>query len=146
MSTSNDTRQSVYPALRYRDAEAAIAFLTSAFGFTEHVVYRSDAGQIEHAELKLGAEPDHARPVPRGRLAATPRTCDPMTSPTTMYVVVDDPDARHAQAKAAGAAIIRELEDQDYGSRDFSGARHRGQRLVVRDLRPPSGHAPAATA
>ncbi len=119
MSTSNDTRQSVYPALRYRDAEAAIAFLTSAFGFTEHVVYRSDAGQIEHAELRLGPSLIMLGQYREGGWLDTPNM-DPMTSPTTMYVVVDDPDARHAQAKAAGAAIIRELEDQDYGSRDFA--------------------------
>ena len=37
-----------------------------------------------------------------------------------VYIVVDDPDAHHARAKAAGATIIRELEDQDYGSRDYS--------------------------
>jgi uncharacterized glyoxalase superfamily protein PhnB len=37
-----------------------------------------------------------------------------------LYVVVDDPDAHHERAKAAGAEIVRELEDQDYGSRDYS--------------------------
>jgi uncharacterized glyoxalase superfamily protein PhnB len=39
-----------------------------------------------------------------------------------LYVVVEDADAHYAQAKAAGAEIVRELEDQDYGSRDY-GAR-----------------------
>jgi uncharacterized glyoxalase superfamily protein PhnB len=34
--------------------------------------------------------------------------------------VVDDPDAHFERAKAAGAMILRELEDQDYGSRDYS--------------------------
>jgi uncharacterized glyoxalase superfamily protein PhnB len=36
------------------------------------------------------------------------------------YVVVDDPDAHHQHAADAGAQIIRPLEDQDYGSRDYS--------------------------
>ena len=35
-------------------------------------------------------------------------------------MVVDDPDAHHDRARAAGATIIRELQDQDYGSRDYS--------------------------
>jgi uncharacterized glyoxalase superfamily protein PhnB len=39
-----------------------------------------------------------------------------------MYVAVDDPDAHHDRAKAAGAEITRELVDQPYGSREY-GAR-----------------------
>jgi uncharacterized glyoxalase superfamily protein PhnB len=39
---------------------------------------------------------------------------------TTIYVVVDDPDALHARAVEAGAEIVRELVDTDYGSRDFA--------------------------
>lgn len=44
------------------------------------------------------------------------------TSPSAYvgHVVVADPDAHHQRAKAAGAQIIKELEDQDYGSRDYS--------------------------
>ena len=37
-----------------------------------------------------------------------------------MYVVVEDPDTMHERAKAAGAEISREIEDTDYGSREFS--------------------------
>jgi uncharacterized glyoxalase superfamily protein PhnB len=37
-----------------------------------------------------------------------------------IYIVVQDSDAHYARAKAAGAEIIRELEDQDYGSRDYT--------------------------
>lgn len=38
------------------------------------------------------------------------------------YVVVEDPDAHHnhKRAQAAGAEIVRELTDQDYGSREYS--------------------------
>lgn len=38
----------------------------------------------------------------------------------SIYVAVDDPDALHARAKAAGAKIEMELRDTDYGSRDFA--------------------------
>jgi len=37
-----------------------------------------------------------------------------------VYVVIDDPDDRHARASAAGAEVVRELTDTDYGSRDFA--------------------------
>jgi hypothetical protein len=37
--------QTIFPAVRYRDADAALAFLKDAFGAAEHVVYRSEAGR-----------------------------------------------------------------------------------------------------
>lgn len=42
------------------------------------------------------------------------------TGPCTIYVVVDDPDAHHARAVAAGAEVVFPLTDQDYGSRDYA--------------------------
>jgi uncharacterized glyoxalase superfamily protein PhnB len=36
-----------------------------------------------------------------------------------IYVAVADPDAHHARAKAAGARIVRALNDTDYGSREY---------------------------
>ena len=39
-----------------------------------------------------------------------------------VYVAIADPDAHYARAKAAGAEIIRELNDTPYGSREY-GAR-----------------------
>jgi uncharacterized glyoxalase superfamily protein PhnB len=35
-------------------------------------------------------------------------------------VVTDDPDGLFARATAAGAKVLRELHDTDYGSRDFA--------------------------
>ena len=37
-----------------------------------------------------------------------------------VYVVCTDPDALYARAVAAGATVVRELRDEDYGSRDFA--------------------------
>ena len=39
---------------------------------------------------------------------------------TAVYVVADDIDDIHEKAKAAGAEILMEPTDQDYGSRDFA--------------------------
>jgi uncharacterized glyoxalase superfamily protein PhnB len=36
------------------------------------------------------------------------------------YVVTDDPDGLFSRAAAAGATVLRELHDTDYGSRDFA--------------------------
>jgi uncharacterized glyoxalase superfamily protein PhnB len=42
------------------------------------------------------------------------------TSSPVIYVVIDDPDAHHERAQAAGAEIVRGLTDEDYGSREYS--------------------------
>jgi uncharacterized glyoxalase superfamily protein PhnB len=108
--------KNIYPVLRYRDAHAAIDFLCDAFGFERHAVYESEDGAVEHAQLAHGGGMV---------MLSTERDDDDRgygkhAGQAWVYIVVDDPDAHHARAKAAGATILRELEDQDYGSRDYS--------------------------
>lgn len=101
----------IIPTFRYPDARVAIDFLVTAFGLTEHAVHEHD-GLVAHAELRVG---DGWVMVGDQRTgAALP------AGPSTVYVVVDDPDAHHARAVAAGAPIVRALEDQDYGSREYA--------------------------
>jgi uncharacterized glyoxalase superfamily protein PhnB len=40
--------------------------------------------------------------------------------PGGIYMVVDDPDAHFARAKAANAGILMEPTDEDYGGRDYA--------------------------
>jgi uncharacterized glyoxalase superfamily protein PhnB len=108
--------KNIYPVLRYRDAHAAIDFLCDAFGFERHAVYESDDGVVEHAQLAHGGGMV---------MLSTERDDDDRgygkhAGQGWIYLVVEDPDEHHARSKAAGATIIRELEDQDYGSRDYS--------------------------
>jgi uncharacterized glyoxalase superfamily protein PhnB len=114
-----EIRSTIIPGVRYRDANAAIAFLKTAFGAEEQVVYRGDDGVVHHAQLLVGGGI-----VMLGQYGEAgwlggeePR---PLSSTVSIYVVIDDPDARHATAVAAGARVVRELEDTDYGSREFS--------------------------
>jgi uncharacterized glyoxalase superfamily protein PhnB len=44
----------------------------------------------------------------------------PLGSTVSLYAVIEDPDAHHDRAVAAGATVVRELSDQDYGSREYS--------------------------
>ena len=112
-------RPNIFPAIRYADADAAIAFLKNAFGATEKAVHRGDDGVVHHAELALGAGlimlGQHRQDAKAGGEAP-----NPLASPISLYVTVQDPDAHHAAARAAGATIVRELEDMDYGSREYS--------------------------
>jgi len=109
MITSARTHPTIFPELRYQDADAAITFLKTALGFTEHVVYRSGTGAVTHAELRLGPSIIMVGQDPY----------DDLSAPVTICVFVEDPDAVYAQAMAGGAEIIREPEDKHYGSRDF---------------------------
>jgi uncharacterized glyoxalase superfamily protein PhnB len=108
--------QNIYPVLRYRDAHAAIDFLCEAFGFERNAVYEADDGTVAHAQLAHGSGMV---------MLSTERDDDDRgygkhAGQGWIYLVVSDSDAHYARAKAAGAQIIRELEDQDYGSRDYS--------------------------
>lgn len=54
----------------------------------------------------------------------------------SIYAVVADPDAHHAAAVAAGAKIVRELEDMDYGSREYSARDPEGNLWSFGTYRP----------
>lgn len=109
----------IFPALRYRDAAAALDWLKKAFGFEETAVHRGDDGTIHHAELRLGAGMImFGGSRDDGWMGG--KAPDPLRSTVSVYVVVPDPDAHHARARAAGADVVRELTDEDYGSREYS--------------------------
>ena len=114
-----ETGPAIVPCLSYRDAPAAIAWLKEAFGFTENMVVPGPDDTIAHAQLSLGngmvmvgSERDDELQM---RIP-----CDLGGVTQSIYVVVEDADAHYAQAVAAGAEIVRELEDTPYGSRDYS--------------------------
>ncbi|ETK36214.1 VOC family protein [Microbispora sp. ATCC PTA-5024] len=105
----------VWPTLRARDARALIRFLVDAFGFEETAVY-GDGDHVSHAQLTW--------PLGGGIMLGSVRDTPGDTwnlAPGTFgaYVVTDDPDALYARATAAGAQVVREPEDHDYGSRGF---------------------------
>jgi uncharacterized glyoxalase superfamily protein PhnB len=104
---NESTRPNIFPALRYRDADAALAWLQDVFGFEEKAIHRGQDGVIHHAEVRLGA----------GLVMFGQRRDDVTTS---IYATVDDPDAHYERARAAGAEIVRELAYTDYGSREYS--------------------------
>jgi uncharacterized glyoxalase superfamily protein PhnB len=99
----------VFPTMSYRDAGAAIEFLERAFGAEPHAVYRDESGRVRHAELRLGNGM-----VMLGEAEAA--------AGGGVYVVVPQPDQHCARAREAGAEIVREPNDTDYGSREY-GAR-----------------------
>lgn len=110
---------SIYPALRYTDPNAAIDWLAMAFGFTQEDVHHDDDGIVQHAVLSMGSGKFMVSgPRDPGWLGGG--KADPLASPVSLYVVVDDPVAHHDRAVREGATIVRELEHMDYGSHEYS--------------------------
>src|SRR5690349_3064188 len=103
----NDSQCDVFPVLRYRDPEAALRFLRDAFGFVEHQVHRDAGGAIVHAELLAG----RTIVMFGGAGSEPPPYPAPPLGSQNVYVVVADPDAHHDRARAAGAKIVRALQD-----------------------------------
>lgn len=117
--------------LGYKDADAAVGWLCRAFGFKEHAVYRDDAGKVVHAQLIFGngmimLGPDQGGEFGRMVMTLPERAGGRCTQ--TLYVIVDDVDAHHARAAAAGAETIIAPRDESYGGRSYS-------------VRDPEGHA-----
>ena len=113
------TTQVFHPTLRYRDAHAAIDWLERAFGFERKAVYEGEDGTVQHAELSFrgglvmvgsATDPGHGE---YAKIAPPPGS-------SSVYVVIDDPDALHDRVVAAGGDIVMPLTDLDYGSRDFA--------------------------
>lgn len=125
MPGPKDTTATLIPSLRYRDAPKAIDWLCRAFGFEKHlVVPGEEPGTIAHAQLTfghgmimLGSAGEHGGGY--DEVVRTPSDTDGVCT-QGLYVIVDDPDAHLARARAAGAEIVMDISDKDYGGRDYT--------------------------
>jgi uncharacterized glyoxalase superfamily protein PhnB len=108
-----------YPFMSYKDAPAAIDWLCNAFGFEKKAVYANDDGTIAHAELNLGDGIVMLGTEKHSEMGL--RSPDGLGFVTQgVYITLDEVDTHFQRAKAAGAEIIMEPTDQDYGSRDYT--------------------------
>ncbi len=110
------TGPTIIPTLRYDDAPKMIDWLCKALGFARHFVVEDDAGGIAHAQLTHGNAMimlGSARDDEFGALQTTARALGGVSQ--SAYIIVDDVDALCEHARAAGADIIMEPKDEDYG-------------------------------
>ena len=112
----------IIPGMRYHDAPAAIDWLCGAFGFSPHLVVPDDSGGIAHAQLVLGNGMIMLGSVrPDGEyddLVKTPREAG--TNTQAPYIFIKEIDEHYRRAVEAGAEIVYEIADQDYGGRLYS--------------------------
>ena len=101
----------INPVVHYRDLDAGARFLVDAFGFVHRATHRAPDGSAQYVELSLDGAPLGLGPHGAGSIFDT--------GPAVVYIAIDDVDGMHERAVAAGAEVLMQPTDQDYGSRDF---------------------------
>jgi uncharacterized glyoxalase superfamily protein PhnB len=102
----------MYPRLVVRDADAALAFYTRAFGAEVTERYAAPGGSVVHAMLRVGGvgfavkEADAVDPAPTDG-----------SVPVIMAWYVPDADAAAARMVDAGAEALVPVTDHEYGDR-----------------------------
>jgi PhnB protein len=98
----------VTPYLIVKNAQALLDFITKVFDAKQRELIQGPDGKIGHAEVTLGDSVI--------MLSDKPPHLDAM--PGSLYVYVDDTDARYKRALGAGAVSVMEPADQFYGDRN----------------------------
>ena len=121
---AKDTTATIIPGMRYQDAPAAIEWLCNTFGFEKQLVVPNDDGTIAHAQLTFGNGMIMLGSVREGDRDFDKNINQPEAmggaETQTPYLIVTDADAIYEQAKEAGAEIVMDIKDEDYGGRGFS--------------------------
>jgi PhnB protein len=106
----------VSPYLIVNDGAAALDFYKKAFGAVELMRHIDPTGKVGHAEITIGDSvimladefPDFG--------ARSPRSIG--GSPVGTHLYVEGVDALASRAIAAGAKVVRPVQDQFYGDRN----------------------------
>lgn len=115
VKTIPDGYHSVTPYLTIRNAAGAIDFYKKAFGATELMRMPDPSGKVGHAEIKIGDSPIMLSDEFPEMDVRSPETIG--GTPVTIMLYVEDVDTIARQAVAAGAKIVKPVEDQFYGDR-----------------------------
>ena len=107
--------QAITPYLIVRGGVNALAFYAKAFGAEELLRIEAGPGKLGHAEMRIGdsvvmladEHPDMGFKSPQSYGG----------TPVSLLLYVEDVDARVQQAVAAGAKLLRPVQDQFYGDR-----------------------------
>ncbi|MBV8458210.1 MAG: VOC family protein [Acetobacteraceae bacterium] len=112
----------IIPYIFYRDVPAALEWLAHAFGFTEVMRHGTPSGGM-HGEMSFGGQL-----IMMGQGATQWGMVSPREAGTAtmgVFIYLEDVDAHHARAAAAGAEIVHPPHDESYGrtytARDLDG-------------------------
>jgi len=109
----------ITPYLLYEDVAQALKFLAKAFGFRNYgapVMGRD--GKVSHAAMKIGDDT-----IMMGCPGAGYRNPKRLGQATqSLYINVENVDKHFQRAKKAGATILEEPKDTEYGNRRYGAA------------------------
>jgi len=115
----------VVPAIFYKDPLAALKWLEQAFGFEVTTLVTDAEGNLGHSEvaflggaIQVGGEWESPELVGPARMRS-PASQDGINTQFIRINLPDGIDAHCARARAAGARIVAEPEDQFYGARVY---------------------------
>jgi uncharacterized glyoxalase superfamily protein PhnB len=106
-------------ALFYKDPMAALAWLEKAFGFERVMLITDNDGNLAHSEMRFGDGLIMIGTEWTDYVASPASTGGRVTQSIHVHLA-DGIDAHCERAKAAGAVIVRALENQFYGDRTYS--------------------------
>lgn len=112
----------ILPHLAYEDVGGALTWLAKAFSFTEQFRYGEPGGPVQGAQMHLGGAWIMLATSRLGR--ASPSRLGQRTQSLTVFV--EDVDAHYQKAKSAGARIVEEIHETEYGERQYGPEDHEG--------------------
>jgi uncharacterized glyoxalase superfamily protein PhnB len=131
------------PTAFYRDPKAALDWLEQAFGFELALLLTDEAGKVGHAEMSfrgcnIGVGGEWEGPQLGGARMRSPASLDGAGSQFMWVELETGLDAHCERARAAGARIAQDPEDQFYGARTYRALDPEGHvwcfRQAVRDV------------
>lgn len=106
----------ITPYLYYEDVGGALKFLAKAFGFRKYgAPMMGTHGKIKHAAMQLGDDLIMMGCPPSGY--RNPKRLGQATQ--SLYINVEDVDKHFERARKAGATILEEPADTEYGHRRY---------------------------
>ncbi len=121
MTDTSSTDPTFTPAVYYQDPKAAVAWLERAFGFGTTAAIEGPGGNLTMSHYELALE-GRGRIMVGGEWTATVRSPDSVegiNTQTVQVLLTHDLDAHCERARAAGAIIVAEPQDEPYGDRVY---------------------------
>ncbi len=109
----------LFATLKYQDARKAMTWMADAFDLQLGTYSPESGDTVDHAEMfhgnggiMFGSMQDNEYPLAAASGSAS--------QAVGIYIIVEDIDAHYARAQAAGAEMVIDLQNTEYGSREYT--------------------------
>ncbi|NND77808.1 MAG: glyoxalase [Flavobacteriales bacterium] len=117
-----ENKACIIPTMRYKNARKAIDWLCNAFGFEKHLIVEGENNTIAHAQLTFGNAMIMLSSENENEYGKLVKTTESLNGNNTQapYIVVDKIDEHYQKAVLAGANILIEIRDEEYGGQGYT--------------------------